>query len=305
MGGQTSNNIALQLSRQNVHVLGTSPEMIDSAENRYKFSRMLDRIGVDQPAWKELTSFDEAEEFAEKVSYPVLVRPSYVLSGAAMNTCWSRDDLRNYLGQAVRVSPDYPVVITKFIENAKEIDVDAVARDGKLVMHVVAEHVENAGVHSGDATLVVPPQDLSKETVKRIVEATAKIGKALAITGPYNIQFMAKNNEIKVIECNVRASRSFPFNSKVVDVDMIEIATKAIMGIPFEPYPGKKLPADYCAVKVPKFSFSRLTGADPVLVLRWLQRVKSLVLVMMNMKLMRRHLLLLDSFSLRRIYFFQ
>lgn len=265
MGGQTSNNIALQLSRQNVHVLGTSPEMIDSAENRYKFSRMLDRIGVDQPAWKELTSFDEAEEFAEKVSYPVLVRPSYVLSGAAMNTCWSRDDLRNYLGQAVRVSPDYPVVITKFIENAKEIDVDAVARDGKLVMHVVAEHVENAGVHSGDATLVVPPQDLSKETVKRIVEATAKIGKALAITGPYNIQFMAKNNEIKVIECNVRASRSFPFNSKVVDVDMIEIATKAIMGIPFEPYPGKKLPADYCAVKVPKFSFSRLTGADPVL----------------------------------------
>lgn len=265
MGGQTSNNIALQLSRQNIHVLGTSPEMIDSAENRYKFSRMLDRIGVDQPAWKELTSFEEAAQFAKKVHFPVLVRPSYVLSGAAMNTCWSDDDLKNYLGQAVRVSPDYPVVITKYVENAKEIDVDAVANDGKLIMHVVAEHVENAGVHSGDATLMVPPQDLSKETVKRIVEATAKIGKALAITGPYNIQFMAKNNEIKVIECNVRASRSFPFNSKVVDVDMIEMATKAIMGLPVKPYPGHKLPDDYCAVKVPKFSFSRLSGADPVL----------------------------------------
>ncbi|VEU24213.1 DEKNAAC105472 [Brettanomyces naardenensis] len=265
MGGQTSNNIALQLSRQNVNVLGTSPEMIDSAENRYKFSRMLDRIGVDQPAWKELTSFKEAAEFAEKVSYPVLVRPSYVLSGAAMNTCWSKDDLATYLNQAVKVSPDYPVVITKYLENAKEIEMDAVAKDGKLVMHVVAEHVENAGVHSGDATLIVPPQDLSKETVKRIVEATAKIGKALAVTGPYNIQFMAKNNEIKVIECNVRASRSFPFNSKVVGTDMIEMATKAIMDIPLTPYPGKKLPEDYCAVKVPQFSFSRLSGADPVL----------------------------------------
>ncbi|QPG75165.1 Carbamoyl-phosphate synthase [Brettanomyces nanus] len=265
MGGQTSNNIALQLSRQNVNVLGTSPEMIDSAENRYKFSRMLDRIGVDQPAWKELTSFSEAAEFAENVHYPVLVRPSYVLSGAAMNTCWSKDDLANYLNQAVTVSPDYPVVITKYLENAKEIEMDAVAKDGKLVMHVVAEHVENAGVHSGDATLVVPPQDLSKETVERIVEATAKIGKALAVTGPYNIQFMAKNNEIKVIECNVRASRSFPFNSKVVGTDMIEMATRAIMDMPLTPYPGKKLPDNYCAVKVPQFSFSRLSGADPIL----------------------------------------
>ncbi|GME96664.1 unnamed protein product [[Candida] boidinii] len=201
MGGQTSNNIALPLYRQNVKILGTSPEMIDSAENRYKFSRMLDKIGVDQPAWKELTSFDEAEGFAEKVGYPVLVRPSYVLSGAAMNTVYSRDDLASFLNQAVEVSPDYPVVITKYIENAKEIEMDAVAKDGKLIMHVVAEHVENAGVHSGDATLIVPPQDLDKETVKRIVEATAKIGKALDVTGPYNIQFIAKNNEIKVIEC--------------------------------------------------------------------------------------------------------
>ncbi|ABN67872.2 multifunctional pyrimidine biosynthesis protein (PYR1) [Scheffersomyces stipitis CBS 6054] len=265
MGGQTSNNIALPLHRQNVKILGTSPEMIDSAENRYKFSRMLDKIGVDQPAWKELTSIAEAEEFAEKVTYPVLVRPSYVLSGAAMNTVYSRDDLASYLTQAVDVSPDYPVVITKYIENAKEIEMDAVARDGKMIMHVVSEHVENAGVHSGDATLIVPPQDLDPETVRRIVEATAKIGKALDITGPYNIQFIAKDNDIKVIECNVRASRSFPFISKVVGTDLIEMATKAIMDLPLTPYPGEKLPEDYCAVKVPQFSFSRLAGADPVL----------------------------------------
>ncbi|GMG39995.1 unnamed protein product [Ambrosiozyma monospora] len=179
MGGQTSNNIALHLHRQNVKILGTSPLMIDSAENRYKFSRMLDNIGVDQPAWKELTSFAEAEDFADQVGYPVLVRPSYVLSGAAMNTVYTKDDLMSYLSQAVDVSPDYPVVITKYIENAKEIEMDAVAKDGELIMHVVAEHVENAGVHSGDATLIVPPQDLDKETVRRIVEATAKIGKAL------------------------------------------------------------------------------------------------------------------------------
>lgn len=265
MGGQTSNNIAISLHRENVKILGTSPDMIDSAENRYKFSRMLDQIGVDQPAWKELTSMDEAEDFAEKVGYPVLVRPSYVLSGAAMNTVYSKNDLESYLNQAVEVSREYPVVITKYIENAKEIEMDAVARDGELVMHVVSEHVENAGVHSGDATLIVPPQDLAAETVNRIVVATAKIGKALKITGPYNIQFIAKDNEIKVIECNVRASRSFPFISKVVGVNLIELATKAIMGIPFTPYPVEKLPDDYVAVKVPQFSFPRLAGADPVL----------------------------------------
>lgn len=265
MGGQTSNNIAMSLHRENVKILGTSPEMIDSAENRYKFSRMLDQIEVDQPAWKELTSMEEAEEFAENVGYPVLVRPSYVLSGAAMNTVYSRDDLESYLNQAVEVSRDYPVVITKYIENAKEIEMDAVAKDGELVMHVVSEHVENAGVHSGDATLIVPPQDLAPETVNRIVVATAKIGKALKITGPYNIQFIAKNNEIKVIECNVRASRSFPFISKVVGVNLIELATKAVMGIPFTPYPVEKLPEDYVAIKVPQFSFPRLAGADPVL----------------------------------------
>ena len=265
MGGQTSNNIALPLHRQNVKILGTSPEMIDSAENRYKFSRMLDTIGVDQPAWKELTSFEEAEAFAEKVSYPVLVRPSYVLSGAAMNTVYSKDDLKSYLQQAVEVSREYPVVITKYIENAKEIEMDAVAKDGKLIMHVVSEHVENAGVHSGDATLILPPQDLDPETVKRIVVATAKIGNALNVTGPFNIQFIAKNNDIKVIECNVRASRSFPFVSKVLGVDLIEMATKAICGFDVEPYPLKPIPEDYVAIKVPQFSFSRLSGADPIL----------------------------------------
>ncbi|VVT55503.1 uncharacterized protein SAPINGB_P004629 [Magnusiomyces paraingens] len=265
MGGQTSNNIALTLHRQNVKILGTSPEMIDSAENRYKFSRMLDTIGVDQPAWKELTSFEEAEIFADKVGYPVLVRPSYVLSGAAMNTVYSKDDLKSYLQQAVEVSRDYPVVITKYIENAKEIEMDAVAKDGKLLMHVVSEHVENAGVHSGDATLIVPPQDLDPETVRRIVVATAKIGNALNVTGPFNIQFIAKDNEIKVIECNVRASRSFPFVSKVLGVDLIELATKAIAGYDVSPYPPVEIPEDYVAIKVPQFSFSRLSGADPIL----------------------------------------
>ncbi|KAK9320514.1 hypothetical protein V1517DRAFT_329208 [Lipomyces orientalis] len=267
MGGQTSNNIALPLHRQNVKVLGTSPEMIDSAENRYKFSRMLDRIGVDQPAWKELTSIEEAAEFCEKVSYPVLVRPSYVLSGAAMNTVYSKDDLASYLQQAVEVSREYPVVISKYIENAKEIEMDAVAKDGKMLMHVISEHVENAGVHSGDATLIVPPQDLDPETVRRIEKATQKIGNALNVTGPFNIQFIAKDNEIKVIECNVRASRSFPFVSKALGVDLIELATKAIIGLPVKPYPPplEPIPIDYVAVKVPQFSFSRLSGADPVL----------------------------------------
>ncbi|KAI9889525.1 MAG: hypothetical protein M1814_005219 [Vezdaea aestivalis] len=265
MGGQTPNNIALPLHRENVKVLGTSPEMIDTAENRYKFSRMLDGIKVDQPAWKELTSIEEATAFCNQVTYPVLVRPSYVLSGAAMNTVYSRDDLANYLRQAVDVSPEHPVVITKYIENAKEIEMDAVARNGTMVGHFISEHVENAGVHSGDATLILPPQDLDPETVQRIVEATQKIGNALNVTGPFNIQFIAKDNEIKVIECNVRAARSFPFVSKVMGLDLIEMATKAIMGKSFDEYPAIEIPKDYVGVKVPQFSFSRLSGADPVL----------------------------------------
>lgn len=265
MGGQTPNNIALPLHRLNVKILGTSPEMIDSAENRYKFSRMLDRIDVDQPTWKELTSIDEALEFCAKVGYPVLVRPSYVLSGAAMNTVYSKDDLASYLNQAVEVSRDHPVVITKYIENAKEIEMDAVAKDGVMIGHFISEHVENAGVHSGDATLICPPQDLLPETIARIEEATRKIGNALNITGPFNIQFIAKDNEIKVIECNVRASRSTPFVSKVMGVDLIEMATKVIVGKPVTPYPPVTIPADYVGVKAPQFSFSRLSGADPVL----------------------------------------
>ncbi|KAF9039240.1 carbamoyl-phosphate synthase [Panaeolus papilionaceus] len=265
MGGQTPNNIALPLFRQNVKIYGTSPEMIDTAENRYKFSRLLDEIGVDQPLWKELSSFEAASEFCDKVGYPVLVRPSYVLSGAAMNVVSTRDDLANYLTQAAEVSRDHPVVISKYIEQAKEIEMDAVAKDGKMVMHYISEHVENAGVHSGDATLIHPPQDLDPQTVRQIEEATAKIGNALNVTGPFNIQFIAKNNEIKVIECNLRAARSFPFVSKVTGVDAIEMATKVMLDIPVEPYPDLGLPADYVGVKVPQFSFSRLSGADPVL----------------------------------------
>ncbi|KAJ6589041.1 hypothetical protein B0H19DRAFT_1102680 [Mycena capillaripes] len=265
MGGQTPNNIALPLYRQNVKIYGTSPEMIDTAENRYKFSRLLDEIGVDQPLWKELTSFEEAETFCAKVGYPVLVRPSYVLSGAAMNVVSTGDDLSNYLTQATAVSRDHPVVITKYIEQAKEIEMDAVAKDGKMVMHFISEHVENAGVHSGDATLIHPPQDLDPQTVRQIEEATAKIGNALNVTGPFNIQFIAKNNEIKVIECNLRAARSFPFVSKVTGIDAIEMATKVMLGFPVEPYPDAGMPPDYVGIKVPQFSFSRLSGADPVL----------------------------------------
>ena len=265
MGGQTPNNISLPLYRSNVRVLGTSPEMIDTAENRYKFSRMLDRLGVDQPKWKELTSIDEAKAFCNAVKYPVLVRPSYVLSGAAMNTVYSEYDLGAYLAQAVDVSKDHPVVITKYIENAKEIEMDAVARNGIMIGHFISEHVENAGVHSGDATLILPPQDLDPETVRKIEDATRKIGDALNVTGPYNIQFIAKDNEIKVIECNVRASRSFPFVSKVMGLDLIEMATKAMTGLPVREYPPLTIQPDYVAVKVPQFSFSRLSGADPVM----------------------------------------
>ncbi|PVU92770.1 hypothetical protein BB559_003596 [Furculomyces boomerangus] len=264
MGGQAPNNIALALHRQKVNILGTSPDYIDNAENRYKFSRMLDQIGIDQPAWRELTQLEDAHAFCKEVGFPVLVRPSYVLSGAAMNVVFTADDLRNYLEQAATVSREYPVVISKFIEDAKEIDVDAVAVDGKMIVHFISEHVENAGVHSGDATLVLPPQDLDPITVRKIEEATAAIGKALHVTGPYNIQFIAKNNEIKVIECNVRAARSFPFVSKAMNVDLVELSIKAMLKIPIS-YKPSKTPPKYVAVKVPQFSFSRLLGADPIL----------------------------------------
>ncbi|RKP02327.1 hypothetical protein CXG81DRAFT_10883 [Caulochytrium protostelioides] len=273
MGGQSPNNIAMGLHREGVHILGTSPEMIDSAENRYKFSRLLDRIHVDQPEWKELTSNAEASVFCDKVGFPVLVRPSYVLSGAAMNVVYSTNDLDAYLDLAANVSREFPVVVTKYLEEAKEIECDAVARNGEVLHLVISEHVENAGVHSGDATLVLPPQDLDATTIHKIEQATRQIADALMVTGPFNIQFMAKNNAIKVIECNVRASRSFPFISKVLGVDMIELATRVMADLPVpnrEQLNHGVTAVSYAsvrtvAIKVPQFSFSRLSGADPIL----------------------------------------
>jgi carbamoyl-phosphate synthase / aspartate carbamoyltransferase / dihydroorotase len=261
MGGQLPNNIAMDLHRQQARVLGTSPEMVDGAENRFKFSRMLDRKGILQPRWKELTNLKAAVDFCEEVGYPCLVRPSYVLSGAAMNVAYSNQELETYLNAASLVSKEYPVVISKFLQDAKEIDVDAVAADGEILCMAVSEHVENAGVHSGDATLVTPPQDLNAETLAKIKEISRHIASLLDVTGPFNMQLIAKNNELKVIECNVRVSRSFPFVSKTLDHDFVAMATRVIIGESVEPVEvlhgcGK------VGVKVPQFSFSRLTGAD-------------------------------------------
>lgn len=261
MGGQLPNNIAMDLHRQQAKVLGTSPESIDSAENRFKFSRMLDRKGILQPRWKELTNHESAIAFCEEVGFPCLVRPSYVLSGAAMNVAYSNQDLLTYLNAASQVSKEHPVVISKFLTEAKEIDVDAVAADGEILCMAVSEHVENAGVHSGDATLVTPPQDLNAATLENIKRITRDLAALLDVTGPFNMQIIAKNNELKVIECNVRVSRSFPFVSKTLNHDFVATATRAIMGLPVEPVEvlhgvGK------VGVKVPQFSFSRLAGAD-------------------------------------------
>lgn len=270
VGGQIPNNLAIPLFRNNVKVLGTSPEMIDRAENRYKFSRLLDQLdNVDQPKWKEATSLDDAKRFCDAVSYPVLVRPSYVLSGAAMNVAYSHKDLQQMLTEAATVSSDFPVVVSKFIDGAKEIEVDAVAKDGVVVIGVVSEHVENAGVHSGDATLVLPAQDLSQETLERVLDSAQKIIKSLQVTGPVNIQFLAKDNDVKVIECNLRASRSFPFDSKTVDRDFIAIATRVMLGYDSgyrgEVFVGARGTLGRVGVKVAQFSFPRLAGADPVL----------------------------------------
>ncbi|ALC49077.1 r [Drosophila busckii] len=261
MGGQLPNNIAMDLHRQQAKVLGTSPESIDCAENRFKFSRMLDRKGILQPQWKELTNLQSAVEFCQQVGYPCLVRPSYVLSGAAMNVAFSDQDLETYLNAASEVSREHPVVISKFLTEAKEIDVDAVAADGQILCMAVSEHVENAGVHSGDATLVTPPQDLNAETLEAIKRITCDLASVLDVTGPFNMQLIAKNNELKVIECNVRVSRSFPFVSKTLDHDFVATATRAIVGAAVEPLDvlhgvGK------VGVKVAQFSFSRLAGAD-------------------------------------------
>ncbi|KAI7341654.1 Carbamoyl-phosphate synthase arginine-specific large [Hortaea werneckii] len=273
VGGQLPQNIALRLQETGkAKVLGTNPEDIDKAEDRHKFSQILDSIGVDQPAWKELRSIDEAKAFANEVSYPVLVRPSYVLSGAAMTVIRSEDELEEKLTAASNVSPDHPVVITKFIEGAQEIDVDAVAGNGKLLVHAVSEHIENAGVHSGDASLVLPPSSLSERTVDRVKEIAEKVAKAWNITGPFNMQVISAENPnggeslLKVIECNLRASRSFPFVSKVLGTNFIDVATRALLNrdVP-EPVDLMKEQRDYLAVKVPQFAWTRLAGADPYL----------------------------------------
>ena len=265
VGGQISNNLALKLHNFGIRVLGTPPESIDAAENRHTFSSLLDELGIDQPAWEELSTLADAKRFAREVGYPVLVRPSYVLSGAAMAVASNDDELSRYLHEAAKVSPEYPTVISKFLENAKEIEFDAVARDGRIVAYAICEHVENAGVHSGDATLVFPPQRTYLETIRQIRQISKRIATHLNIHGPFNIQFIAKDNEVKVIECNLRASRSFPFVSKVINQNFIEIATKIMTGHPVEPIDKRAFELNHVGVKAPEFSFTRLDGADPTL----------------------------------------
>ncbi len=265
MGGQVPNNLAVKFQRQGLKILGTSAENIDRAEDRHKFSSLLDTLDIDQPEWKELLTLKEAKKFANKVQYPILVRPSYVLSGAAMGVASTDEELTTFLEKAVEISSDCPVVISKFLENAKEIEFDAVAMNGEVIVNAISEHVENAGVHSGDATLVLPPQRTYLETIRKIRNISSKIALALQITGPFNIQFIAKANYVKVIECNLRASRSFPFVSKVCKINFIEIATKALMGKTAEVPPNSFMDLNYVGVKAPQFSFTRLLGADPTL----------------------------------------
>ena len=265
VGGQIPNNLAMKLHRQAVPILGTSPVSIDRAENRNKFSHMLDLLGIDQPAWQELTSLDDVKGFVAKVGYPVLVRPSYVLSGAAMNVCYDEDELEEYLRMAVSVSKEYPVVVSQFLQNTKEIEFDAVAQNGEIVEYAISEHIEFAGVHSGDATLVFPAQKIYFATARRIKRISRQIAKELNISGPFNIQFLARDNDIKVIECNLRASRSFPFVSKVLKINLIELATQVMLGLPVEKPDKNLFDLDYVGIKASQFSFNRLQKADPVL----------------------------------------
>ncbi len=265
VGGQIPNNLATRLDAADVPILGTSASSIDNAEDRHKFSAMLDRIGVDQPRWRELTSFDDIHRFIDEVGFPVLVRPSYVLSGAAMNVCSNNEELERFLRLAANVSKQHPVVVTEFIQDAKEIEMDAVAQNGEIKVYAISEHIEFAGVHSGDATIQFPPQKLYVETIRRIKKVSQKIAKALDISGPFNIQFLAKNNDIKVIECNLRASRSFPFVSKVLKLNFIDIATRVMLGLEVEKPHKNAFDLDYVGIKASQFSFSRLQGADPVL----------------------------------------
>ena len=264
-GGQIPNNLAVRLSEEGVHILGTSAKSIDNAEDRDKFSAMLDRIGVDQPQWSALTSMDDINAFIDKVGFPVLVRPSYVLSGAAMNVCSNRDELERFLKLAADVSKKHPVVVSQFIEHAKEVEMDAVAKNGEIVAYAISEHIEFAGVHSGDATIQFPPQKLYVETMRRIKRISRQIAKELEISGPFNIQFLARENEIKVIECNLRASRSFPFVSKVLKINFIELATQVMLGLDVQKPDRNLFDLDYVGIKASQFSFNRLQKADPVL----------------------------------------
>lgn len=265
MGGQIPNNLVNKLDEANARILGTEPKYIDNAEDRHKFSALLDELEIDQPEWQEFKELNDLYKFVDKVGYPVLVRPSYVLSGAAMSVAQTKEQLDDYIGKAVGLGSDASIVVSKFEVGAKEIEIDAVADGGEVVIYAISEHIENAGVHSGDATIVLPPQKLYLETVRRVKKIAKKIAKGLHITGPFNIQFLAKDNEVKVIECNLRSSRSFPFASKVTGYNFIDIATKKILGIKMKEVEYKTLDLDYVAVKSPQFSFSRLKGADPVL----------------------------------------
>lgn len=265
VGGQIPNNLAMKLHRRGVPVLGTSPINIDRAENRDKFSAMLDKLGIDQPAWRALTSFDDIKEFVDKVGFPVLVRPSYVLSGAAMNVCHSSEELERFLKMATEVSKEYPVVVSQFMQDTKEIEFDAVADKGQIVEYAISEHVEYAGVHSGDATMVFPAQNIYFSTIRQIKKTACKIAEELNISGPFNIQFLAKNREIKVIECNLRASRSFPFVSKILKRNFIETATKIMLDTPYNKPDKSEFDIDRIGVKASQFSFARLQNADPVL----------------------------------------
>lgn len=264
-GGQIPNNLAMRLDAQHIHILGTSAKSIDNAEDREKFSAMLDRIGVDQPRWKELSSMDDINQFVEEVGFPVLVRPSYVLSGAAMNVCSNQEELVRFLELAANVSKKHPVVVSQFIEQCKEVEMDAVAQNGEIIMYAISEHIEFAGVHSGDATIQFPAQKLYVETVRRIKKISKQIAKELNISGPFNIQYLAKGNEIKVIECNLRASRSFPFVSKVLKINFIDLATRVMLGLPVEKPNKNEFDLDYVGIKASQFSFNRLQKADPVL----------------------------------------
>jgi carbamoyl-phosphate synthase large subunit len=265
VGGQIPNNLAMKLHRQSVPILGTSPVSIDRAENRGKFSSMLDQLGIDQPKWSALTSMDDINKFIEEVGYPVLVRPSYVLSGAAMNVCYDDEELKRFLAAASEVSKEYPVVVSQFMQETNEIEFDGVAQNGEVVEYGISEHIEYAGVHSGDATMVFPAQDITFATIRQIKKMSRAIAKELNISGPFNIQYLAKGRDVKVIECNLRASRSFPFVSKVLKRNFIETATRIMLDAPYQKPDKSEFDIDRMGVKSSQFSFARLQNADPVL----------------------------------------